>query len=104
MEYTLNVLRNADHTLIQLSGELTVKNARKIAAQLNDVSERKVVIKLNHPEAMDLSFIQILAAWFHHLSNAGATIQMKASWKQGDMALLTKSGFASFFRTYNTNL
>jgi anti-anti-sigma regulatory factor len=103
MDYTLDVLRNADHTLVTLKGELTVKNARRIATQLKDVSESRIVVELNDPETTDLSFIQILAAWFNQLSESGATIELKASLKEADKALLIKTGFANFFRNYDTN-
>jgi anti-anti-sigma factor len=104
MDYTMNVSRNGDHTLIRLSGELTIKHARKIATQLSEISDSTIVIELNDPESTDLSFIQVLAAWLNHLHKAGAQVRLKASLKEPDKTLLTKSGFANFFHTYDTNL
>jgi anti-anti-sigma regulatory factor len=94
MRHDIVVTTTNDHTLVRIAGELTVRNAKEIAAVFRGIEGENVLMEVLEPSAIDLSFLQILISCIHRLKESGSQVGLRATLHDADRQLLTNTGFS----------
>lgn len=94
MRPEIEVIATNDLTHVRATGDLTVRNAKEIAAIFSGIDGTNILIELQEPSAIDLSFLQTLIARIHALTQVGSQIRLHTNLREADVKLLTNTGFS----------
>ena len=94
MRHDIVVTTTSDLTHVQIAGNLTVRNAVEIVTIFQDIEGENILIELQEPSAIDLSFLQILLSRMNALRQKGSQINLSTTLRDADSKLLTNTGFS----------
>lgn len=95
MKPELKSTRDKSGTLnVTLSGDLIVKYANDLRVLFRELlSEKDVALKVEHPSAIDLSFLQLLWAFQKQTILQGQSVTVSFALNEADHLLLSRTGF-----------
>ena len=81
---------------IALSGDLTLKYHKELSSIFNsiDVTSEVIELRLDQPSAIDLSFLQMLAAYRTERKRKGKLLYVSALLSEADEKLISRTGFS----------
>src|SRR5689334_17583119 len=94
MRHDILVTTTSELTQVRVAGDLTVRNAKEIAAIFSGIEGADILIELQEPTALDLSFVQILISRIQALTQKGSHIRLHTNLREEDVKLLTNTGFS----------
>jgi hypothetical protein len=95
MKPQISITHKGNLAQVEFTGTLTIKYASLIANGLRSIKSSDVQIYLTKPDAIDLSFIQMLHAFMQHYRAKENTLKISADLNEKDLALLKTTGFHS---------
>lgn len=88
-----------DHTKLSIRGDAGIRNISALREALTKtrISTTRVDILLQHPDNIDLAFVQVIHALVKMLTREGKTVKMKAELSEEFAGLLQHTGFGEMF-------